>query len=223
MCQVWFISGTENTAGTRPSPWIHAPDVQLEVTLENRQINEQTNHTKWRVLQIKSKSAMLSVAKGRGGDSDHRRSVSDPDIEIKCWEKETGKIWGKGVLSRALRPNYVWSVKGRKILVERGLWEHEEGSGTGVKELQGAGTRWEWGIGGGSTKLIQICLVTISEPKLWSTKWEAIAPHWAVRVKWQSKYKNKAILHLLCFVLFCIEEVVIFIHSFECKVLGIFL
>lgn len=91
--------------------------------------------------------------------------------------------------------------------VERSLWNGasesmRRSSGTGVTELQGAGTRWEWDSGGGSTKLIQICLVTISEPKLWSTKWEAVAPHWAVRVKRQSKYKNSNIaLVMFCFVL----------------------
>lgn len=65
------------------------------------------------------------------GDSDQGRPFWGPDIWDQMWVKEeTGKIWGKGALRRALRPNWVEPVKGQaEASWDWGPWGREERSG----------------------------------------------------------------------------------------------
>lgn len=122
-----------------------------------KQTNEHTNPTKrlWR----KSKSVINgdSDAEGWGWGQWSGMAFWGPDIWDQMWVKEeAGRIWGKGALRRALRPNWVEPVKGQaEALWGWRPWGSEE-------ELRNKGNcalgnrNQIWGAVERSTKLLQI-------------------------------------------------------------------
>lgn len=154
------VPGPENRAGTRwTNPWFYGPHVLSELRLENKRMNEQADHTKWRVCWRKSKSVMVKVTKEWGWGPWPGKALQRP-CRLRPDTSQRGRHWadlGDGALSRAWRPDWVLPVRVSKEL--RGAGDSEGvGWSSRIKAamLWEAGTRFGGVRGWLSLKLIPI-------------------------------------------------------------------